>query len=174
MKITALPILSFLICLICLICLTGPIALAQNSGGIVFATTAIDPASPTGLTDQFEAGDNIHAVAFLDKNLLGIVGKDSATKVGVEIFLYELKPPLYDYQQPSEVQLVTSTLTITGGYIERVGDHHVIPIHCSRSSAGRLPGADHGRRPRWARCDRGEALRRRRTAVSGGPAAAPG
>ena len=65
----------------------------------------IDPASPAGLTDEFKAGDDIYAMAYFDKSVLGLVNKSTATKVIVEIFLYELKAPLYDYQQPSERQL---------------------------------------------------------------------
>jgi hypothetical protein len=32
----------------------------------------------------------------------------------MEVFIYELKQPLYDYQQPSEMQLETSALVVSG------------------------------------------------------------
>lgn len=110
--------IRFTVILSILVCLASLNAMAQNGGEMVFAVTAIDPASPEGLTDQFAAGQTIHSVAFLEKSLLGLEGKESATKVVVEIFLYELKPPLYDYQEPSEAQLVTSSLTVTGGALQ--------------------------------------------------------
>ena len=104
--------------IVILSCLFAVTASAQNAGEIVFSGNAIDPASPAGLTDQFAAGDQIHALAFLDKSLLGIEGKDSAKKVEVEIFLYELKAPLYDYQEPSEMQLETGSLSVSGSALQ--------------------------------------------------------
>ena len=112
MKILPLTVFTMLICLISLS------ALAQNPGEIVFAGSAIDPAGPAGLTDTFTAGDPIHGMAYLDKTLLGLVGKESAKKVDVEIFLYELKAPLYDYQEPSEMQLDTGTLSVSGSALQ--------------------------------------------------------
>ena len=108
MKVKPIPILTLVICVIALN------ALAQSSGEIVFADQTIEPASPAGLKDSFTVGDHIYAVAYFDKSLRGIVGKESAKKVTVEIFLYELKAPLYDCQQPSEVQLETGSLAISG------------------------------------------------------------
>jgi hypothetical protein len=102
--------------LACLLCLN---ASAQTAGEIVFSTRAIDPASPALLTDQFAPGDNIYSVAYFDKSLAGLTGKNTAGKVTVEIFLYELKAPLYDYQEPSEAQLETSTFTITGDALQK-------------------------------------------------------
>jgi hypothetical protein len=112
MNIRSLSVLFFLTCLLCLN------ASAQTAGEIVFSTQAIDPANPVGLTDQFAAGQNIHSVAYFEKSLLGLIGKDTATKATVEIFLYELQAPLYDYQEPSEVQLETSTLVISGDSLQ--------------------------------------------------------
>lgn len=112
MKILTLTVFTMLICLVSLN------ALGQNPGEIVFSGNAIDPAAPAGLTDTFAAGDPIHGMAILDKSLLGLVGKDSAKKVGVEIFLYELKAPLYDYQDPSEVQLEFGSLSVSGSALQ--------------------------------------------------------
>ncbi len=102
-----------------LACLFFLNASAQTPGEIVFSPQAIDPANPVGLTGEFTAGDNIHAVAYFDKTLLGLTGKDTASKVTVEIFLYELKAPLYDYQQPSEAQLEFGSLAITGDALQK-------------------------------------------------------
>ncbi|HNR69703.1 MAG TPA: hypothetical protein PKN24_16780 [bacterium] len=92
---------------------------AQKSGEIVFAKKMIDVNNPAGLTDQFKAGDRIYAVAFLEKSLLEMSGKQSAKSVSVEVFLYELQAPLYDYQQPSEVQLETGALTVSGNALQK-------------------------------------------------------
>jgi len=97
------------------LCLMSMNASAQKAGGIVFSKKMIDPANPGESTTRFEAGDRIYSLASFDKSLLEIAGKESAKKVPVEVFIYELKAPLYDYQQPSEVQLETSALSVSGG-----------------------------------------------------------
>ena len=93
-------------------------AFAQ-SGEIVFSKSLINPSSPGGLTDRFQSGDRIYSVAFLEKSILEILGKESAKNVPVEVFIYELKPPLYDYQQPSEMQLETGTLWVSGDALRK-------------------------------------------------------
>ncbi|MBN1348714.1 hypothetical protein JXJ21_04830 [candidate division KSB1 bacterium] len=92
---------------------------AQNSGEIVFSKNLINASNPGGLTTQFQSGDHIYSVAFLENSILGIIGKESAKQVSVEVFIYELKPPLYDYQQPSEMQLETGTLWVSGNALEK-------------------------------------------------------
>lgn len=94
-------------------------AVAQKSGEIVFSKKLINPSSPAGLTNQFQSGDRIYSVAFLEKSILEIIGKESAKNVSVEVFIYELKAPLYDYQQPSEMQLETSTLLVSGHALQK-------------------------------------------------------
>ncbi|WP_339138054.1 MAG: hypothetical protein WGN25_07585 [Candidatus Electrothrix sp. GW3-4] len=89
-------------------------AFSQESGEIVFAKKKINASSPTGLVKQFQAGDPIYSGAFLEKSILEMIGKETAKKVSVEVFIYELKAPLYDYQEPSEVQLETATLWVSG------------------------------------------------------------
>jgi len=112
MKTKSVLALTFLICLI------SHNAIAQSGGEIIFSSTLIDPANPTDLTDQFVAGDHIYSVAYFEQSILGLVGKDTVNKVDVEIFLYELKQPLYDYQEPSEMQLETCSLSISGGALQ--------------------------------------------------------
>ncbi len=87
---------------------------AQKSGEIVFSKKMIDASNPAGLVDKFQAGDHIYSMAFLEKSVLGITGKASAKSVPVEVFIYELKAPLYDYQEPSEMQLETASLAVSG------------------------------------------------------------
>ncbi len=101
------------------VCLVSPGAVAQSGVGIVFARSLIDPANPADLTDHFAAGEHIYAEAYFDKSILGLIGKDTAKSVDVEVFLYELQAPLYDYQQPSEMQLEVCTLTISGDALHK-------------------------------------------------------
>jgi len=104
---------SFLIVLAILVFISMN-AFAQKSGEIVFSKKLIDALKPAELTSQFQSGDRIYSVAFLEKSILEMIGKESAKNVSVEVFIYELKAPLYDYQQPSEMQLETSTLWVSG------------------------------------------------------------
>jgi hypothetical protein len=93
-------------------------ALAQKPGEIVFSKTLIDPSKPASLTTQFKSGDRVYAVAFLEKSIAGIIGTGDK-KVDVELFLYELKPAAYSYQQPSEVQLESNTMTVSGDALQK-------------------------------------------------------
>jgi hypothetical protein len=99
--------------------LAASVALAQEPGTIVFSNRMIDPAAPGGLTDHFEAGDAIYAVAYLDKVLPAYTNRKTASKVDAEVYLYELKPPLYDYQEPSEVQLEFASVQVSGGALQQ-------------------------------------------------------
>jgi hypothetical protein len=103
----------------CLVALASSAALAQDPGTIVFSSSMIDPANPAGLSDSFEAGQPIYAMAFLDKTLPAYTNRKTATKVDTEVFLYELKQPLYDYQDPSEVQLEFGSLLVSGDALQQ-------------------------------------------------------
>lgn len=109
----------FFTVLIIFLCLFSTDVFSQNPREIVFSKTAINPSSPAGLSTEFGAGDPVYAVAFFDQNLLELGGRSTAKKVNLEIFIYELKPPLYDYQQPSEEQLETSELTVSGAALQK-------------------------------------------------------
>jgi hypothetical protein len=91
---------------------------AQNPGEIIFSKKLIDPNNPSDLTTQFQAGEHIYAVAFFPKDISGMRGRENPKKVDIEIFLYELKPPLYDYQQPSEAQMEFGTLHVSGSSLQ--------------------------------------------------------
>lgn len=87
---------------------------AQNQGEIIFSKTSIDPMQPGTLVQNFEAGDAIYAVAYLPKTIRELYNAQSNAKLNVEVFIYEIKPPLYDYQQPSEEQLTFAAMQVSG------------------------------------------------------------
>jgi hypothetical protein len=109
-----LPILVSFIFILCLLSIN---TFAQKPGEIVFSKTLINPSSPASITTQFQSGDNIYAVAFLEKSISEVVG--SGKTADVEVFLYELKPPAYSYQKPSEVQLESNTLRVSGDALQK-------------------------------------------------------
>lgn len=86
----------------------------QEAGTIIFSKTMINPSSPTDLTTDFKASDNIYAVAYVKQNLVDMFNNENPKKMDAEIRLYEIKPPLYDYQQPSQMQLEYSIMWIYG------------------------------------------------------------
>lgn len=87
---------------------------AQNPGEIIFSKTSIDPMQPGISVDNFEAGDAIYAVAFLPQTVQELYNAQPNAKLDVEVFIYEIKPPLYDYQQPSEEQLTFANMRVSG------------------------------------------------------------
>jgi len=91
----------------------------QQPGEIVFSKKLIDATNPSNLTSQFQAGDHIYALAFFPNDIAGMRGREDPKKVDVEIFLYELKPPLYDYQQPQEQQMEFSTMHVSGEALKK-------------------------------------------------------
>ncbi len=102
-----------------IVCLCSMNALAQEDGEIIFSKKLINPSDPAELVTEFQSSDYIYSVAFFGKSILEIIGKESAKEVPVEVLIYELKAPLYDYQQPSEMQLETSTLWISGDALQK-------------------------------------------------------
>ena len=93
-------------------------AFAGKPGEIVFSKSMIDAAHPASLATEFASGDKMYAVAFLEKSIADILGS-GAKKAEVEIFLYELQPPAYTYQQASEVQLEVNTLWVSGDALQK-------------------------------------------------------
>ncbi len=89
--------------------------LPAEPGNVVFSSSPIEPASPAGLQTEFRAGDHLYAVAYLPQTLKEIyVNASPNEKLLVEVFIYEIKPPLYDYQQPREEQLTFANMYISG------------------------------------------------------------
>jgi len=110
---------SCLFASLCLVlCILSMNILSQKPGEIVCSKTLIDASNPVSLTTQFQSGDNVYAVAFLEKSIVDFIGSENK-KVDVEVFLYELKPPLYSYQQPSEIQLESNTLQVSGDALRK-------------------------------------------------------
>ena len=96
------------------LCLLSTIQ-AQNPGEIVFSNSPIAPNSPENLKTEFTAGEHIYAVAYLTDAVKNLYQNQSPNgTLQVEVFIYEKKPPLYSYQQPSEEQLTFANMWITG------------------------------------------------------------
>jgi hypothetical protein len=91
---------------------------AQNPGEIIFAKSAINPIQPGSLITEFKTGDAIYAVAYLPQTIQELYSAQPNTKLDVEVFLFELKPPLYSYQQPLEEQLTFVSMTVSGSIIQ--------------------------------------------------------
>ena len=93
--------------------LNGP--RAQQAGEIIFSPLPLNPVQPAGLTNEFTAGDNLYAVAFLPKTVLEMYSNTLPDpKLEVEVFIYEIKPPLYSYQGPQETQLTFASMWVSG------------------------------------------------------------
>lgn len=92
---------------------------AQNPGEIIFSSSPIEPANPSGITNEFTAGDNIYAVAYLPDEVKKLYQNQSPdASLQVEVFMYEVVPPLYDYQQPMENQLTFAEMWVKGSIKE--------------------------------------------------------
>lgn len=92
---------------------------AQNPGQILFSSAPIDPSNPLGLKNEFAAGDKIYAVAFLPDAVKKLYQNQSAdATLQVEVFIYEVVPPLYDYQEPMDNQLTFAEMWIKGSVKE--------------------------------------------------------
>jgi hypothetical protein len=87
---------------------------SQNAGDIIFSKTAFDPLQPDATITEFQAGDAIYAVGYLAKTIQELYNAQPNAKLDVEVFIYEIKPPLYDYQQPSEEQLTFVNMRVSG------------------------------------------------------------
>lgn len=88
--------------------------IAQNPGEVIFSSSPIDPLNPAALKTDFKAGEPIYAVAYYPLTIQEIYNAQNGSKLEVEIFIYELKPPLYDYQQPFEEQLTFASMHVSG------------------------------------------------------------
>lgn len=90
----------------------------QEKEDIIFSKMPIDPLQPGVSVTSFMAGDPIYTVAYLDKTVQEIYDVQSTAKVMVDVFLYEIQPPLYDYQQPQEMQLSYSSYWLSGSALQ--------------------------------------------------------
>ena len=90
----------------------------QQKANIIFSKAPIDPLQPGTSVTSFAAGDPIYTVAYLDKTVQEIYDVQPTAKVMVDVFLYEIQPPLYDYQQPQEMQLSYSSYWLSGSTLQ--------------------------------------------------------
>lgn len=91
---------------------------AQNAGEVLFSNAPINPEEPGAPVTGFKAGDHIYAVAYLPDKVINLYSNTGANpKLEVEIFIYEIKPPLYSYQQPFEEQLTFASMWIKGSVL---------------------------------------------------------
>ena len=89
--------------------------MSQNAGEIIFSASPINTQQPETLKSEFVSGDKIYAVAYLPKNAKELYPNALPNeKLQVEIYIYEIKPPLYDYQSPMENQLAYAAMRIDG------------------------------------------------------------
>lgn len=92
---------------------------AQNPGDVVFSSSPINPLNPVSLQTEFSAGDYLYAVAYLPQPVKEIYDNSLPNaKLEVEVFIYEIKPPLYSYQQPMEEQLTFASMWVTGSVLD--------------------------------------------------------
>jgi hypothetical protein len=88
---------------------------AQKPGEIIFSSSQIDPSNPSGIKTEFNAGDKIYAVAYLPDILKNLYQNQSPTaNLQVEIFIHEVKAPMYEYQQPMDMQLTFTNMWVNG------------------------------------------------------------
>jgi hypothetical protein len=99
---------------------------AQNEGKILFSKSPIDLLDPGPGMSSFTSGDFIYAIAYLPQSIQEYYNTQSAAKLEVEVFIYEIKPPQYSYQQPSEEQLTFGSMWISGKAL--ANKHLVIDI----------------------------------------------
>jgi len=88
--------------------------LSQNQGEIIFSKKMVEANKVSSPVKSFKAGDAIYSVAYLSKTVQELFNAKPESKVQVEVFIYKVVPPLYDYQQPGEEQLVFANMWVSG------------------------------------------------------------
>lgn len=101
-----------------------PNTIAQDIGEIIFSKQIIKPAARQIWKQNLKPETSIYAFASFPKTIADLLKSKTVKKAEVEIFLYELKPPLYDYQQPGEMQLEFSTMWVSGSLL----GHNRLPV----------------------------------------------
>jgi hypothetical protein len=90
----------------------------QNAGEITFSKSPVDPLNPASSTSEFKTGDAIYAVAYLPQTVQEMFNAQPNAKLEVEVVLFEIKPPQYSYQQPSEEQLTFGSMWVSGSALK--------------------------------------------------------
>jgi hypothetical protein len=96
---------------------------AQNAGEIFFSKTSINPQQTGTSVTDFQAGDFMYAIAYLPKTVKELYNAQPTEKLDIEVFIYEIKPPLYDYQQPLEEELTFASMRVSGNILK---DKHLV------------------------------------------------
>lgn len=86
----------------------------QKPGEIIFSNKLIDTKNPSDFKTEFQAGEYIYAAAYFLKDIVTLSNQEEPKNINVEVFLYELKPPIYSYQQPQEMQMEFSNFVVSG------------------------------------------------------------
>jgi hypothetical protein len=87
----------------------------QQAGGIVFSSSPINPDKPNESITEFKSGDKIYALAYLPDVLKNLYQNQSPNaELLVEVFIYEVIKPLYDYQNPMDNQLTFAEMHVKG------------------------------------------------------------
>ena len=90
-------------------------ASSQNAGEISFSPAPINLNQPENLKSEFKTGDKIYAVAWLPQTLKDLYPNALPNeKLQVEIYIYKITPPLYDYQSPMETQIAYAAMRVDG------------------------------------------------------------
>jgi hypothetical protein len=87
---------------------------SQHQGEIIFSKKMPESNIVTSPVKSFTAGDTIYSVAYLSNTVQEVFNAKPESKVQVEVYIYKVVPPLYDYQQPSEEQIAFSNMWISG------------------------------------------------------------
>jgi hypothetical protein len=91
----------------------------EEKPSIFFSKIPFDPLQPPAEpVTSFNAGDYIYAVAYFGKTIQELYNAQPTDKLFIESFIYEIKPPLYSYQQPSEQQLTFVSVKVSGSLLQ--------------------------------------------------------
>ena len=93
--------------------------LSQNQGEIIFSKKMAESNVVSYPVKSFKAGDAIYSVAYLPKTVQELFNAKPESKVQVEVYIYKVVPPLYDYQQPGEEQLVFANMWVSGEALQK-------------------------------------------------------
>jgi hypothetical protein len=94
------------------------VILGQNAGEITFSKSPVDPLNPASSMSEFKTGDAIYAVAYLAQTVQELFNAQPNAKLEVEVVVFEIKPPQYSYQQPSEEQLTFGSMWVSGSALQ--------------------------------------------------------
>jgi hypothetical protein len=89
----------------------------QNEGEITFSKSPINTQQPGSSTTEFKTEDAIYAVAYLPQTVQEMFNAQPNAKLEVEVVIFEIKPPQYSYQQPSEEQLTFGSMWVSGSML---------------------------------------------------------